>query len=145
MKKLFKTVLAFIILALLIEVVILITTKMTGWNNFISGRPFLAAVHVHLFTIGVIFFLVQMLLEKAFKITKAKFYKAFYIVFLCGFGLFISTLLYKGFAQIFKFSVINAITQSLAAIAHIAMFVGLFLFARCLYLAAVKNNGNDEL
>lgn len=145
MKKLFKTVLSFIILALLIEVVILISTKVVGWNNLASGRPFLAAVHVHLFALGVLFFLIQMLLEKNFNITKAKFYNVFYIVFLSGLGLFMSVLLYKGFGQIFKFDVISGLTQGAAAIAHTAMFVGLFFFAYSLYEVAVKPTNKKEI
>lgn len=138
MKKLFKTFLTFLILALGVEVVILISTKIVGWNNFESGRPFLAAVHVHLMVLGAIFFLIQMILEKLFNITKAKNYNLFYIIYLVGFSLFLSVLLYKGFAQIFEFSVIRGITEAIPAIAHTGMFVSLFLFAHCLYVTAVK-------
>lgn len=138
MKKLFKTFLTFLIAVLVIEVVILISTKMTGWDNFVSGRPFLAAVHVHLMVLGVLFFLIQMILEKLFCITKAKFYNVFYIVFIGGLCLSIAMILYKGFAQVFGFTTIRALTESIPAIAHTAMFVALFFFAHCLYSVAVK-------
>lgn len=145
MKKLFRTFLAFLILAVGIEVVILICTKVVGWNNLDSGRPFLAAVHVHLMVLGAIFFLIQMILDKLFSITAMKFYKVFYIAYLIGLSVLISMIMYKGFAQLFNFAVITGITQALAAIAHTTLFVSLFFFVHCLYIAAVKNSGNTDI
>lgn len=137
MKKLFFTFLGFIVASLLVELVILITTKVSGWDNFTYGRPFLAAVHVHLMVLGSFFFLIQMILEKVFKITENKFYKIFYIVYLVGVTLVVSLMLYKGFAQIYNVAIIPGITQSITPIAHVITFSAFFIFAYCLYKQAV--------
>lgn len=142
MKKLFKTFVSFISLALLVEVVILISTKVTGWDNFANGRPFLAAVHVHLMVLGAIFFLVQIVLEKQFSITSTKLYNVFYIIYIVGLSLNVSMMLYKGFAQIFDFAIIRAITEACSAIAHISLFVAFFMFVYCLYQCLFKNKQN---
>lgn len=141
MKKIFFTFLGFIIASLLLEVVILITTKVAGWDNFSQGRPFLAIVHTHLMVLGTFFFLIQMLLEKVFKITEAKLYNAFYYVYLVGVTLLVSMMLYKGFVQLDgTATVITGLTQSITPIAHVLVFTGFFLFAYCLYTKAVKPN-----
>lgn len=139
MKKIFFTFLGFIIASLLIEVVILITTKVAGWDNFTQGRPFLAIVHTHLMVLGAFFFLIQMLLEKTFGITDAKLYNIFYFVYLIGVTLLVTMMLYKGFVQLNDgATVISGLTQSITPIAHVLVFSGFFLFAYCLYTKAVK-------
>lgn len=140
MKQLFRTFLIFLILALAVEAGILICTKVAGWNNFESGRPFLAAVHVHLMAMGALFFLIQMILEKIFCLSENRWYKIFYILYLTGISIAVALMLYKGFAQIFEFSVIRGLTEGGAAIGHTAAFVGLFFFARSLYERAVKTD-----
>ena len=144
MKRIFKTFLSFLIVALAVEVGILIMTKVAKWDNFELGRPFLAAVHVHLMAMGALFFLSQVVLEKAFSVSSAKLYNAFYIVFLTGFSIVIATMFYKGAAQIFGFEIIRGVTEGGAPVGHTTTFVSLFLFAACLYEKAVKKPPEDE-
>lgn len=133
MKKLFFTFLAFLIASLTVEVVILILTKTASWDNFATGRPFLAAVHVHLMVLGTLFFLIQMLLEKNFSITSAKWYRIFYIVYLVGVSIVVSLMFYKGVCQLYGAEPIRGLTEGGAAVGHSTVFAGLFLFAACLY------------
>ncbi|OHT02378.1 hypothetical protein TRFO_30576 [Tritrichomonas foetus] len=135
---LFRTFLSFIILAFGIEIIILITTKIQGWNNFQRGRPFLAAVHVHLMVLGAIMFLINILLDGVYNITQARFYKTFYIVYLVGISLAISMMLYKGFVQLYDGKPIGGLKDAVAAIGHTTTFVGLFFFCHCVYEKAVK-------
>lgn len=133
MKRIFKTFLSFLITALAVEVGILIMTKVAKWDNFELGRPFLAAVHVHLMAMGALFFLIQIVLEKVFSLSSAKLYNAFYVVFLAGLSVVVGAMMYKGIAQIFGFEIIRGITEGCAALGHTATFVALFLFAACLW------------
>ncbi|MEG1529418.1 MAG: hypothetical protein RR405_03595, partial [Clostridia bacterium] len=52
---LYKTFVAFITLALLVEVAILVTTKAIGWNPSVSGRPWVVSAHVHIMVLGAFF------------------------------------------------------------------------------------------
>lgn len=129
MKKLFYTFLTFLILALVVEVAILITTKAVGWDSGVSGRPWVVSVHVHILVLGALMFLILMLVEKNFHITEWKRFNAFYIVYLTGLGLVLCFILYKGFSQLLGAAVIRGLLEGGAAIAHTTMFVGLFFLA----------------
>ena len=43
-----KTAIAFLIATLIAEVSVLITSKVTGWDSALSGRPWAVVAHVHL-------------------------------------------------------------------------------------------------
>lgn len=133
MKKIFFTFVGFLAAALVCELSVLALTKALGWDNFVSGRPFLAAVHVHLLVLGALFFLIQLLLEKNFSLTQNKLYKVFHIVFLVGISLTVALMYYKGVCQLLDASVIRGITEAGAAIGHTLLVAGLALFAVCLY------------
>ncbi|MEG2158516.1 MAG: DUF2871 family protein [Clostridia bacterium] len=132
MKKLLKTFISFIILALVVEVAILLTTKIVGWDPTVSGRPWVVSAHVHIMVLGALFTLIMMILDKLFNITSAKLFSAFYIVYLVGFSLLLAFILYKGFNQLLGGTIINGILQAGAGMAHITMFVALFMFCAVL-------------
>ncbi|MGL4950137.1 MAG: DUF2871 family protein [Anaeroplasmataceae bacterium] len=138
MKRLYFTFLSFLTASLLTEVVILISTKIVKWSNIESGRPFLAVVHTHLLILGVFFFLIQIILDKLFEITKHSKYNVFYYLFIVGVVCNVSLMLYKGFAQIFDFNTIKAITEAGSAISHTLTFTGLAFFAYVLYKTIFK-------
>ncbi|MEG1613757.1 MAG: DUF2871 family protein [Clostridia bacterium] len=132
MSDLFKTFFSFITLTLVVEVAILITTKAVGWNPVLSGRPWVVSAHVHIMVLGAFFTLIMMLLEKSFEITKTKQFRPFFIVYLIGFSLLLAFILYKGFTQLLGGTLISGLLQGGAAIAHITMFVSLFMFCSVL-------------
>lgn len=138
MKKIFGTFFAFLILGGAIELSVLALTKATGWNGVENGRPLIAAVHVHLIALGGLFFLVQVALEKLFRLTESKLYKPFYGLFLAGMAVTVSAMYYKGVCQLYGASVIRGITEGGAAIGHSLLLASLILFALCLYFRAVK-------
>ncbi|MEG1394351.1 MAG: DUF2871 family protein [Clostridia bacterium] len=150
-RELFNAFLAFVILALVVEVIILVTTKMVGWNPTVSGRPWVVSAHVHILVLGAMFSLVMILLDKSINITKAKNFYAFFVVYLVGFSLLLAFILYKGFTQLLGGVAISGLLQAGAAVAHVTMFVALFMFCAVLKnaLGIVKNNNksnnkNDE-
>lgn len=127
-KKLFYAFLSFISLALVVELAILITTKVIGWDPNVSGRPWVVSAHVHIIVLGALVTLMLIILDKVYSITKLKLFKPFYITYLVGFTLLISFILYKGFSQLLGASTISGLLQGGAAIAHITMFTALFMF-----------------
>lgn len=129
MKKLFRTFLSFLIAALVVEVIVLIVSKVVGWDSFVQGRPIAVIAHVHLLGLGALVFLVMICLEKLFAITKHKRFSVFYIIYLVGIALSVAVMLYRGFTQLFGGQPIGGLTDALAAIGHTVVFVGLFFFA----------------
>ncbi|MEG1509218.1 MAG: DUF2871 family protein [Clostridia bacterium] len=146
MSNLFKTFLAFVTLALIVEVAILATTKAMRWDPVANGRPWVVSAHVHIMVLGAFFTLIMMLLDKSFNITKAKLFKPFFIVYLVGFSLILLFILYKGFTQLLGGKTISGLLQGGAAIAHTTMFVSLFMFCAVLKdaLGLTKNKNLIE-
>ncbi|MEG1527859.1 MAG: DUF2871 family protein [Clostridia bacterium] len=131
-KELISTFIAFITLALVVEVAILVTTKLVGWQPSIMGRPWVVSAHVHIMVLGAFFTLIMMLLDKSYSITKTKLFKPFFITYLVGFSLLLAFILYKGFVQLLDATIINGLLQAGAGLAHITMFVSLFMFCAVL-------------
>ncbi len=140
LKRYVITAIAILAATLAIEVSVLITTKVTGWNHAENGRPWAVAAHVHLLVLGVVWFLTVTLLEKNFELSAVKLAKPAYIVHLCGLGATVAVILYKGFAQLTGGNVIRGLVEGGAAISHIVLFVGLLLWLITVFKAvAVKN------
>lgn len=140
LKRYVITAIAILAATLVVEVSVLITTKVTGWNHAENGRPWAVAAHVHLLVLGVVWFLTVTLLEKNFELSAVKLAKPAYIVHLCGLGATVAVILYKGFAQLTGGNVIRGLVEGGAAISHIVLFVGLLLWLITVFKAvAVKN------
>lgn len=128
LKKYVLTSIVIAVVMLAVEVSVLITTKITGWNHAENGRPWAVAAHVHLLVLGVLWFLVVALLDKNFELSASKLAKPAYIVHLCGLGATVVVILYKGFVQLAGGSVIRGITEGGAALSHSVLFAGLLLW-----------------
>ncbi len=143
-KTFVKTAIAFLAVTLAVEVSILITTKVTGWDSSVNGRPWAVAAHVHLIVLGALWFFVLALLEKNFGLSAQKLAKPAYIVFLAGLGAVVALILYKGFNQLAGGTLIRGLAEGGAAIAHTALFVGFFLWAYVIWKSVSADKSESK-
>ena len=136
-----RTAIAFLIATLIVEVSVLIASKVTGWDSAVSGRPWAVAAHVHLIALGAVW---SLLLEKNYELSAVRLAKPAYITYLCGLGAVVALILYKGFTQLAGGSLVRGLTEGGAAIAHSALFVGLFMWAYVIYKAVSRESKSAE-
>ena len=139
-----RTAIAFLIATLIVEVSVLITSKVTGWDSAVNGRPWAVAAHVHLIALGAVWSLLLVLIEKNYELSAVRLAKPAYITYLCGLGAVVALILYKGFTQLAGGSRIRGLTEGGAAIAHSALFVGLFMWAYVIYKAVSRESKSAE-
>lgn len=104
--------------------------EFTKYNNF-NGVTSLGKLHVHLFVLGMIFFLIVTILEKEFRISKDSRINNFYILYNVGIIMTVIMLLVRGIVEVKQIpvtSVINASIAGFSGIAHIIMLISLILF-----------------
>ncbi|WKB37291.1 DUF2871 domain-containing protein [Terrilactibacillus sp. S3-3] len=126
MKKLYYAALTYMILGLIAGVYYLEITKMTGF----TGNTMPSVLHTHLLTLGMFFFLIVILLEKAFTLSKSKF-MAFFWVYNIGVAWTIGMMVVHGTMTVMKMTVGDAVS-GIAGMGHIILAVGLILFFICL-------------
>lgn len=73
--------------------------EFTKFNNF-TGATSLGVAHAHVLTLGFIFFIIVLLLEKNFNISNIKGFKSWIITYNIGLLYLISTLVYRGILQV---------------------------------------------
>lgn len=136
-KKLYYAALTYMILALAAGVYYREVTKMTGF----TGDTMLSILHTHLFVLGMFFFLIVILLEKAFVLSKSKLFNAFFWVYNLGVAWTIGMMAVHGTMTVMKISVGDAVA-GIAGMGHIILSIGLILFFICLKerLADSKEN-----
>lgn len=139
-KKYIRTAIVFLIVTLVVEVAVLITSKVQKWDSAVNGRPWAVAAHVHLIVLGAVWFFVMALLEKNFSVSSNRIAKPTYIVYLCGLGSVVALMLYKGFTQLVGGTVVRGLAEGGAAVAHTLLFVGLFMWAYIIYKAVCKDD-----
>lgn len=101
----------------------------TKFMNF-SGKTALAVVHTHTITLGMLVFLIVLLLEKSFMISKQKLAKSFYISYNIGLLFLIGTLFARGVQQIVlpePSRVFDMAMSGIAGIGHLILLVGIIL------------------
>lgn len=137
-KKLYYAALTYMILALAAGVYYREVTKMTG---FTGDTMLLSILHTHLFVLGMFFFLIVILLEKAFVLSKSKLFNAFFWVYNLGVAWTIGMMAVHGTMTVMKISVGDAVA-GIAGMGHIILSIGLILFFICLKerLADSKEN-----
>ncbi|WP_300282709.1 DUF2871 domain-containing protein [Peptacetobacter sp.] len=104
--------------------------EFTKYNNF-NGVTSLGKLHVHLFVLGMIFFLIVTILEKEFRISKDSRINNFYILYNVGIVMTVIMLLVRGIVevkQVVVTSVINASIAGFSGIAHIIIFISMITF-----------------
>ena len=112
--------------------------EFTKFNQFVDATA-LGKVHVHLFVLGMIFFLVVALSEKQYKISEDKRINKFFVIYNVGLIGMVIMLLVRGITQV-KYTALttamNASISGIAGLAHIVMAIGIILFFLILRKAA---------
>ena len=127
MKKLVNTAFTYTVVALVCGVINREFTKMVGF----TGQTNLSLLHTHLFTLGMLFFLVVLALEAIFKVSEQKMFKWFFIIYNIGLVLSAMMMAVRGFLQVQGTELSKALHASISGISgigHIGLGVGLALF-----------------
>lgn len=138
MKKMINTAFFYAILAMAGGV---FYREFTKFNSF-TGRTNLGFLHVHLFVLGMFFFLIAALLDKQLKVTKHPKFKWFYGFYNAGLVTTATTLIARGIVQVLGTSLSKAMDASLSGIAglgHILLGAGIVLYFVMLRRQLEKN------
>lgn len=139
MKKITKTAFIYAIAAMIFGIIyregskFLELTIRTNWS----------IVHTHLFVLGMLFFLIVLLIEKNFNITKDKKFNLFYIIYNTGLILTTIMLWVRGIAQITNNvpTMYDKMISGISGIGHILLGVGIIIFFSIL-MKRVKDEKN---
>lgn len=115
-------------------------TKFSGFQ----GRTNLGFVHVHLFVLGMLFFLVLALLEAKWSFSQEKLFPVFFGLYHAGLLVTASTLVWRGITQVRGMELSRAVDASISGIAglgHILLGTGVILFFVCLKASLKKEAG----
>lgn len=126
MKKLAKTAFIYAIIAMLCGVLyregsrFLELTEPNTWSF----------THTHFFVLGMFFFLITVVLEKEFSLTKDKKFKAFYIIYNIGLVITGMMLWIRGIADISEnfYNSYDKMISGISGIGHILLGIGIILF-----------------
>lgn len=122
MKKLINTAFIYTILALVSGV---FYREFTRSLEF-SDRTSLSVMHVHLFVLGSLVFLLLVLFEKEFKITKNKSFNKFFIIYNVGLIFMIAMFIWRGIDQVLGLNG-GAMISGIAGISHIIFSIGIIM------------------
>lgn len=134
MQKLARASLSYMVIGLISGVYF---REMTKLNDF-DGWTQLSVVHTHTLILGMFFFLIVLLLEKNFNLTKHKNFKKFYIIYNIGLGVTLLMLLTHGTMTVLGIESSAAIS-GIAGLGHIILTVGLGFFFQVL-LQSIKKD-----
>lgn len=125
MKKIVKTAFIYAIIAMLSGIFyregsrFLELTEPNTWS----------IIHTHFFMLGMFFFLIVLLLEKSFHLTKDKKYNTFYYIYNIGLVITGIMLYLRGIADVTEdFMVYDKMISGISGIGHILLGVGIILF-----------------
>ena len=126
-KKLLNTAFTYTVIALVAGVGYREYTKMIDF----TGETNLSLLHTHLFSLGMLFFLVVLALEVTLKPSQQKFFNGFFVTY--NIGLILTTIMMavRGFLQTQGGEISKAMDASVSGISgvgHILLSVGLVLF-----------------
>lgn len=127
MKKLYNTAFIYALLALAAGLVYRELPKFFAYQ----GATRLSLLHVHFFVLGMVFFLLALILEKLFGISRGKGYKAFFLTYNLGLALTTGILAVRGVLDVLEAELAPSLDASLAGLAgigHILLTVGIVLF-----------------
>ncbi|MBS6043813.1 DUF2871 domain-containing protein [Clostridium baratii] len=122
MKKLMNTAFIYAIIALASGVFYREFTRMSNY----TGKTSLAVAHVHLLALGSLMFLILVLFEKEFKITKNKFFGKFYIIYNAGLVFMTGMFIWRGVDQVLGLNG-GAMISGIAGLSHIIFTVGIIM------------------
>ena len=122
MKKLMNTAFIYAIIALASGVFYREFTRISNYTDKTS----LTVAHVHLLALGSLMFLILVLFEKAFKITKNKFFGKFYIIYNAGLVFMTGMFIWRGVDQVLGLNG-GAMISGIAGLSHIIFTVGIIM------------------
>jgi hypothetical protein len=96
MKALYRGAMFYTIAGLFFGVFYREFTKMQGF----TGKTMLSILHVHTLTLGLLFFLILMLMEKQFTLTAAKRFKGWFITYNVALVGTLASMLTRGVIQV---------------------------------------------
>jgi hypothetical protein len=139
MKKLIKTSAVYALAAILCGV---FDREFTKWSNFAGITP-LSYIHVHLFVLGMVLFLVLALFAKDSKLTESKEFDLFYLIFNIALPWTVVIMLTRGILAVEGTVLshgIDTLISVLAGLGHLGLTVGLVF----MFLALLKTFGKDK-
>ena len=104
--------------------------EFTKWNGY-TGVTALGKVHVHLFILGTLVFLLVALFASHLDLEENKNFRLFMKLYNIGLPLMVIMLIVRGVPQVLQIELssgINAMISGIAGIGHILVGVGLILF-----------------
>lgn len=122
MKKLMNTAFIYTIIALTSGVFYREFTKINDY----TGKTSLGVAHVHLLALGSLMFLILVLFEKEFKITKNKFFSKFYIIYNAGLVFMTAMFIWRGVDQVLGLNG-GAMISGIAGLSHIIFTAGIII------------------
>lgn len=99
-------------------------------RNF-DGETILGAVHGHVFTLGMMWYLLVLLLDDRFGLSRQKYWKSFLWVYTIGLIFSIMMMIVRGLTQVWMIPLSKAedhMIAGFAGIGHITLTIGLILF-----------------
>lgn len=122
MKKYYYISFTYLILGLIAGV---FYRELTRVSNF-TGETVLRGVHTHILVLGFVFFLVVLLLEKNWELSKLKSVKAWVITYQVAFVAVIATMVVRGVAEVKGFEVAGL--SHMAGVSHTLLGIALIWF-----------------
>lgn len=132
MQKIFKISTFYLFLGLILGVFYREFTKISGF----TGVTVLSSTHTHTLVLGFIFFIIVLLLEKNFLISKIKGFKAWLVTYNIGLVYLLSTLVYRGILQV-KGVDFKGLSH-IAGLGHLVLGISLIWFV-VIVNKAIKN------
>ncbi|NLX64247.1 MAG: DUF2871 domain-containing protein [Clostridiaceae bacterium] len=104
--------------------------EFTKINGF-TGKTVLSGLHPHVLVLGAFFFLIVLLLEKLFELTKNKNFNKFFITYNIGLLLTVIMMAIRGCIEVLNIGISNTIDSSISGMAglgHIIITIAYILF-----------------
>ncbi|MDO5039772.1 DUF2871 domain-containing protein [Clostridium sp.] len=133
MKKLINTSFIYAILALASGVFYREFTRMFDY----VGKTTLSVMHVHLFVMGSLVFLLLVLFEKQFKITENRFFNKFFLTYNIGLAFMVIMFIWRGIDQVLLLNG-GAMISGIAGLSHILFSIGIIMMFILLKKEVVK-------
>lgn len=126
MKRLYQASLFYLIVGLAAGV---IYREATRWLAF-TGTTKLSLLHAHTLVLGMLFFLIALLLEKQFQLTKSRHFKRFFWTYNAGLVVTIGLMAFIGTQQLLGNAQASGMIAGISGLGHTLLAVGLgFFFA----------------
>ena len=140
MKRHIKVALVYAVLAMVCGVFYREFTKAMDF----TGITALSKLHVHLFMLGMVVFLLLALFDGKFGLQKHKLYIPFMITYNAGIGIMCVMLLVRGIYDVVGGDVPDGAISGIAGIGHILVAAGIVLFFCMLLLSLRKKDSSDD-